>query len=409
MFYQHELSFLCEVFLKNRVNALSISAAEIQEGCAKSTLIHGFEQEDFFREVFPLLKERTVHRFTDRFDCRYYFLLLPDTAQPTALCLGPFLDYAVGKKRLSQLAKRNQISPEKTKDLFNYYAGLTVIEENNPLLVMLHSFCERIWRGKAFSFQDVSKKSIAPESPFSRTLANAQPSDTLVSIRAVEQRYSFENDMIRAVTMGQTQMESRFRTAFNEHFLEKRAQNPVRNAKNYAIIMNTLLRKAAERGGVHPLYIDRVSADFAKSIEKILSTHEITSLMCDMFGTYCRLVRSHANDNLPAVVKQAILVIESDLAADLSPSALAKSLCVSLGYLSTAFKKATGKTICEYVREKRMEYAAYLLSSTNQQIQTIAFSCGIMDFQYFSKLFKKQFGKTPTDYRITLKRERKFS
>ena len=34
--------------------------------------------------------------------------------------------------------------------------------------------------------------------------------------------------------------------------------------------MNTLFRKAAERGGVHPIYIDKISSDFAKQIENDL-------------------------------------------------------------------------------------------------------------------------------------------
>ena len=38
--------------------------------------------------------------------------------------------------------------------------------------------------------------------------------------------------------------------------------------------MNTLLRKAAESGGVHPLYIDRISSDFAKRIESLVSENQ---------------------------------------------------------------------------------------------------------------------------------------
>ena len=64
---------------------------------------------------------------------------------------------------------------------------------------------------------------------------------------------------------------------------------------------------------------------------------------------------------------------------------------VSNVYLSSMFKKETGKTITEYIREKRLSYAVYLLRSTNLQIQTIALRCGIVDVQYFSKLFKKFF------------------
>ena len=66
------------------------------------------------------------------------------------------------------------------------------------------------------------------------------------------------------------------------------------------------------------------------------------------------------------------------------------------------FKKETGKTVSEYIRDKRIEHAKYLLNTTHLQIQTIALHCGIMDVQYFSKIFKKQLGKTPKEYREAL-------
>jgi YesN/AraC family two-component response regulator len=167
--------------------------------------------------------------------------------------------------------------------------------------------------------------------------------------------------------------------------------------------MNTLLRKAAERGGVHPFHIDRVSSAIAIKIESMSSIAQTQELMTEIFCAYCELVREKSMKELPPIVKQTVMIIESDLSADLSPSLLASHQGVSLGYLSSIFKKATNQTISEYVRQKRMEYAAYLLRNTNLQVQTVALHNGIMDVQYFSKLFKRQIGMTPTEYRLSKK------
>ena len=102
-----------------------------------------------------------------------------------------------------------------------------------------------------------------------------------------------------------------------------------------------------------------------------------------------------------SVVKKAIVVIEADLSSELSLSTLAAGQGISSGYLATIFKKETGKTVSEYVREKRIEHAKYLLGTTNLQIQTVALYCGIMDVQYFSKIFKTLVGQTPKAYRET--------
>ena len=167
--------------------------------------------------------------------------------------------------------------------------------------------------------------------------------------------------------------------------------------------MNTLLRKAAQSGGVHPIYIDKMSSEFAQRIEFLTSLTEVASLMREMFTAYCRLVRKHSMKDLSPTVQKAVLLIDSDLSADLSLSSLSKHLGLSSGYLCAIFKKETGKTVSEYIREKRIKYAAHLLSSTNLQVQTIALHCGIVDIQYFSKIFKKQIGMTPNEYRKSIK------
>ena len=186
---------------------------------------------------------------------------------------------------------------------------------------------------------------------------------------------------------------------FSTATLEMRSASPLRNAKNYSIIMNTLLRKAAENGNVHPVYLDRVSAGFARKIEEMSMISECPALMSEMFRSYCRLVRKHSIRRYSPAVQKAILLIDSDLSAPLSLSTLARAQGLSEGYFATLFKKETGHTVSEYVREKRMKHAAHLLGTTRLQIQTVALHCGIMDVQYFSKLFKKHTGKTPKEYR----------
>jgi AraC-like DNA-binding protein len=59
-------------------------------------------------------------------------------------------------------------------------------------------------------------------------------------------------------------------------------------------------------------------------------------------------------------------------------------------------------SLTNYVNQKRMELAANLLSHSDKQIQEIADACGILDANYFIKLFKKQYGITPSQYRDQL-------
>jgi YesN/AraC family two-component response regulator len=224
------------------------------------------------------------------------------------------------------------------------------------------------------------------------------------NIKMMEKRYSFENEMIRAVSLGQQHKSTVLISQLNQQLFEKRVADPLRNAKNYCIIMNTLLRKAAEQGGVHPIYIDKESSQFAMKIELLSTPQASAELMAEMFSSYCRLVYKHSAKKLSPIVKKTVLLIDSDISAELSLSGLAEKQGVSAGYLATAFKRETGKTVLGYINDKRMEHAMYLLGTTSLQIQTVALHCGIMDVQYFSKMFKKKTGKTPKEYRETANR-----
>lgn len=154
------------------------------------------------------------------------------------------------------------------------------------------------------------------------------------------------------------------------------------------------------------MYLDSVSTAFALKIEQLETVELGANLMRDMFRSYCRLVRKNAMRGLSRVVQQTVLLIDSDLSADLCLATLARAQNVSSGYLSTIFKREMGKTLSCYIREKRMQHAAHLLSTTQLQVQTVALHCGILDVQYFSKLFKAEKGMTPREYREEAKRPR---
>ena len=121
--------------------------------------------------------------------------------------------------------------------------------------------------------------------------------------------------------------------------------------------------------------------------------------MKKIFEDYCRLVNKHATKNYSALVKNVVLYVESNLSGDISLKQLAEMNGVSATYLSTTFKKETGKAFADYVNGKRIDSAKHLLKTTRLQIQTVAQHCGFLDVQYFAKVFKKYTGRTPREYR----------
>jgi YesN/AraC family two-component response regulator len=162
------------------------------------------------------------------------------------------------------------------------------------------------------------------------------------------------------------------------------------------------MRKAAEQGGVHPIYINQLSSTFAHRIEATTRMDAFPELWNDMIQKYCTLVNKHSIRNYSLPIQKVITRIDFDLTADLSLRATAQYLNMNASYLSKLFKKETGSNLSDYVNMKRMEFAAYQLSTTRQPVSAIAQSCGILDDNYFTKLFRRYHGMTPTQFRQQL-------
>ena len=63
------------------------------------------------------------------------------------------------------------------------------------------------------------------------------------------------------------------------------------------------------------------------------------------------------------------------------------------------FKQETGQTLTDYISCRRMERAARLLLTTNARVAVVAEEVGILDVNYFTKMFKSATGQTPTAFR----------
>ena len=83
----------------------------------------------------------------------------------------------------------------------------------------------------------------------------------------------------------------------------------------------------------------------------------------------------------------------------LSVQAVAHNIFLNHQYLCSYYKKATGKTVNDYITEIRMEKAKELLLDKRSKILDVTARVGLTDPNYFSTLFKKYAGCTPSEYR----------
>ena len=121
----------------------------------------------------------------------------------------------------------------------------------------------------------------------------------------IERRYENENQLLHAITRGDPQVLKTAMEKGKEISWPYRHPNaPVRSMKNLSLAANSLFRKAAESGGVHPLYLDSISGKFAIQIEQAHSIAEVACLYDEMPQAYCHLVRELSMAALSSLVGQ---------------------------------------------------------------------------------------------------------
>lgn len=401
MLYTKELSFFKSFIESFKIKVNTITEKELPQNI-DSGIRKTLGLDDNYLNTFniQIAEKNTVCFMEDIFRSKYIFIPLPQENEKSILVVGPYNTKAFSKQEIEEDALAYSLSQTAINNIQKYFAITPYIPDDNYINVAVNCLCDII-------YGETHKSSYIKQSEdindISVLIAGKKDYDTdspLLSIQMIEKAYEQENKLLNAISQGLVHKADTFFTGGKlSDLLESRITDDLRNAKNYLIVLNTLARKAVEQGGVHPIYIDSVSTDFALQIEAAKSVNECDNLFLKMIHNYSRLVQKHSQKNYSLLIQKVITCIDTDISADLSLKTQAKLLNVNPSYLSTLFKKETGVTLTDYVNNKRVDRAKSLLKKSNIQIQNVAQSCGILDVNYFTKIFKKYTNLTPKEYR----------
>lgn len=226
--------------------------------------------------------------------------------------------------------------------------------------------------------------------------------NTEQSSAEIETRYDIENELMYAVEKGdKDKAEKLFNEELSSHskIPDRIPDNPLRSRKNIALAFNTILRKAAQKGGLHPAYIHSISEKYAIQIEKSSSIQQLIDLQNKMIDDYCDSVKRLSLHKFNYTIRKAIEFIRTNLDQDLSLDIISKSIGSSSYELSRKFKKETGQSITDYINKQRINEAISIMENENLLVTDIAQMVGYNDVNYFTKVFKKLKGMTPSKFR----------
>lgn len=163
------------------------------------------------------------------------------------------------------------------------------------------------------------------------------------------------------------------------------------------------VRKALIMGSMDyvlkPVDYEELGSIIKKAIERI-DNRNSQNLRHNIDKPYiCGLSCNMANKLQSDTVQIAINYICNNLESNMSINDIAEVAHLNSQYFMRLFKKETGKSVLEFITECRINQAKRILEESNMPIAEVALSVGYDNFSYFSKLFKKYEGITPSEYR----------
>lgn len=312
-----------------------------------------------------------------------------------AVLMGPFVSSIPGIGFISDIVTKNNAPISERKLLEEFYHSLSVVSRKNAksigeLLVNL------------FAHAYIETQSLATERVVSTLNREELKLAMSESNDQIEERFRLEKAIVDAIMQGNNDDIARILNDYNKEillsFFNRIPESPIRSAKNIVLVMNTISRTAAERGGVHPLYIHNISEKFAILIERAPSLSVLEQLGEAMVYEYCSAVRDFSTRQYSLLVKKAVDYIHMHLEEDLSLSVIADALYVNASHLSRKFKAETSMTIIDYINQKRVAEAKLYLQRGNVSITEVALMVGFNDLNYFSRVFKKTTSLSPSQY-----------
>ncbi len=177
---------------------------------------------------------------------------------------------------------------------------------------------------------------------------------------------------------------------------------PMTSLQRYHIAVMELVSEIYRFSANNDIVIEGFSGDMRDLYGKLLDLEPdaLRKWLIDISLSFReKLIRVRSRSTQSFVSNAMEYVANHYFDEELSLDRVCQELGVSNSYFSTVFKKETGKSFIGYLTDYRMVQASRMLIETNEKSYIIAKKVGYTDPNYFSYVFKRRFGVSPTKYR----------
>ncbi|MEH7253141.1 AraC family transcriptional regulator [Neobacillus niacini] len=349
------------------------------------------------RDVLSLydnMKQRgQLYSYINDWDLHYFGYSFSKKEEAYTVIIGPYFDKTPDLYRISKDYRLSSTQSEDLKLLVDKIYVLTV-EKASSYGSVLQQFTNMIEQeiSPIVIVSDISSSPVHKKGD----LLNLDKEAELVKLR-----YKTEKDFMHAVERGDKNTALQLINSKNMlfSFSERFPNQPLRRLKNVAIILNTLLRTSARNSHVPAIMIHRISEKYANEIENANQVETLHQIEDRMIEEYCDVVITNSLSKYTSMTQRVIEYILSFYNKQINKKDLAAKLSTNPSHLSRKFKEETKMTLTAYQQMLRINQAKHLLKTENLSVEEIAWTIGYDDPSYFARVFKKETGITPSQYR----------
>lgn len=156
-------------------------------------------------------------------------------------------------------------------------------------------------------------------------------------------------------------------------------------------------KAAFESGGM--TYYFKYRSDYLSKLIEMQGYPQLRAWFIEKITEACRNISTKREEKLSGVIAIAKEYIDRNYNKNISLDEVSKEVDISPYYFSKLFKEKAGENFIEYVTKHRIDTAKKLLEKPELSIKEICLEVGYGDPNYFSRIFKKYVGLSPTEYR----------
>lgn len=348
-----------------------------------------FSSKEQFKSFIKQQPDVSIVHLVDIFDINYFFIKTEDYIS----MIGPYTPNIINSNNIKEVINKYDLDTDLSNDITSYYNSIPLINTEEVLL------CAQTIVSSIYGTSDVP---IKHEIKINQNIQGKDFSEYInLSASYIENTYNLEQLMMDKVIQGNSIKAKKLLREIISRMISKRNPSHIDyySYRQTDAVICTLLRVSAIKAGVPAYPIHLIIEKHALSMRNVLSVNQLHSSFDKLVDDICNLIITYRCKDYSPIINNAINYILSNLNENLSLSHISDKLIVSPEYLSTLFKKELNMTLTEYIRNERLKQASILLTCTSLSIQQVSYEVGISDYNYFSKLFKKVYNMSPSEFR----------